>query len=140
MCEERGMSRELDQLAAEHVMGWSYQTFPDGTLPHVRHWYSKSPCPNNARDISFVGSLPYFSDNIAGAWQLVKEIQRSTEASEFKLWQDYEGLWGCTFTGNGSLTYAATIYNQDSESMAITLAALKAKGIDVSKWEETNGK
>lgn len=29
---------ELNELFAVEVAGWTYRTFPDGALPHVKHW------------------------------------------------------------------------------------------------------
>ena len=67
---------ELDARVAMEVMGWSYQTFPDGPCPHVKHWYATSPCPENARHESWRAKCPRFSTDPAADYEVLKVVRR----------------------------------------------------------------
>lgn len=97
------MSRELDALCAEKVMGWT-------------------------GDI-----VPHYSTNIADAWLLVEAVSH------------YVQLHGPNGYSEG---WEVCVLREDKDPwtgeaktapMAITLAALKTNGVDVSKWENQNG-
>ena len=67
-----------------------------------------------------------YSTNIAAAWTVVKYLGSLGPANEFKLGQDYEGLWHCTFKGTrDSGPFMGEEYNGDTAPHAICLAALK---------------
>lgn len=70
--------RELDALVAEKVMGWTFQTFPEGACPEVRHWHRTSPIPEERSPewaASFIGACPPFSTDIAAAWTVVEKLR-----------------------------------------------------------------
>lgn len=69
--------RELDALVAEKVMGWTFQTFPEGACPEVRHWHRTSPIPEERSPewaASFIGACPRYSTDIAAAWTVVLRL------------------------------------------------------------------
>jgi hypothetical protein len=104
--------RELNELVAEKVMGWRYVTFPDGAMPHVKHWHG----PNDEC------LLPDFSGSINAAWQLVEKLieagwnvgvdkyARTSPCVEVNIWN----------AGNDEVIQLA-----DTAPLAICLAALK---------------
>jgi len=86
--------RELDAWIAERVMGWSFQTFPSGPCPDVKHWYSVSPCPNDAGSSFYVGLCPYYTTDPAASMLVLERcIERGRIGSEiakngFIIWKD----------------------------------------------------
>jgi hypothetical protein len=111
--------RELDALIAEKVMGWTYKTFPDGVLPHVKHWHG----PNDEC------LLPCYSISIAAAWQVVGLLSKEWK---FDL-EYYPGLnnepdWCAMFFNNRDSfgNVGAFAASADTAPLAICLAALRA--------------
>ncbi len=75
---------------------------------------------------------PFYSTDIAAAW-LVVDLIKMREREVFHL-QFYNGKWECGFEVVNYDLLEDPVMNE-SASLAICLAALKAKGIDVSEWE-----
>lgn len=106
--------REIDALIAEHVMQWTLASLGDGDM-----WKTQD---------GKVVLLPDFSSSIADAWLVVEKfaeyevkiIKRHTEEFECQIWS-----FGDVDTGK--------IWNSidDSASLAICLAALRSKGIEI---------
>ena len=118
--------RELDALVAEKVMGWSYQDFPDGPCPHVKHWYATSPCPNDAMDPSWRGRLPCFSTDIAAAWEVVEKDDGWGFDWRLKRWAASSKPWTCIAD---RITDSRRFYVEAvTAPLAICLAALAATG------------
>jgi len=59
--------KELDGLVAEKIMGWTYVRFPDGAMPKTKHWHDHTS--------KFVGPCPYYSTDIAAAFQVVEKLR-----------------------------------------------------------------
>lgn len=111
------MSREIDALVAEKVMGlWGFCKC-DGEIGFTRH-----PTRDRFECIDCGGWLgENYSTDIAAAWEVVEKLStwpwcftRSGETFKFDL--GYEG----------ERYYAVA----ETPAMAICLAALKAKGVD----------
>jgi hypothetical protein len=117
--------RELNELIAEKVMGWRYVTFPDGAMPHVKHWHGPSDeC-----------LLPDYSGSMNAAWQVVEKFRRGCNG---KVAACIEVV--TTDIANDVDTYCK-IYGPDTAEViewanaapvAICLAALRAVGHAVS--------
>lgn len=136
------MSRKIDALVAEHVMGWEpfdVTFMMEGGLIG----YPKEPfdpytkrvlCPPNV-GISAIGiakkgfevipEVPHYSSSIADAWEVV---------GKFDFMQLITGPqseagknWACQFADNSSQQWVFA----ESPSMAICLAALKAKNVEI---------
>lgn len=110
--------REIDALVAEHIMGW----FSAGGAG----WYTPDGhCISNAA--SFRPSV-----DVAMAWEVVEEFMRN--GTDFFLYANFQGStegsrWraGRTPIHVGEGTYAEA----ETAPLAICLAALKARGIEV---------
>ena len=113
------MTADLDERAALEVMGWSFQTFPDGPVPHVKHWYETSPCPNNPNHPSFRGRRPYFSKDLNEAWRLVEKL--SADGWKYEI----SNTWGVRFWKSDGLRAS---YSKNAGALGITEAAVRAVG------------
>ena len=115
--------RELDALVAEKVMGWTFQTFPEGACPEVRHWHRTSPIPEERSPewaASFIGACPRFSTDLAAAWTVVEKLRGCDQWPEIgatgRSWYcEFEGEPGVIVEGFG-----------DTAPLAICRAALEA--------------
>lgn len=115
--------RELDALIAEKVMG--LMEFSAHAGPHKASMGWGKPGDTVLQLIQ----LPNYSTDIAAAWTIVKFIDAWGLANEFKLGQDYEGLWNCIFKGTRKgKPFRGEDYNGDTAPHAICLAALKVIG------------
>jgi len=72
----------IDELVAEHVMGWSYQTFPNGITPDIKHWYSCTPCPNDALHESFEGRCPSFVSDVGYDYEVLDKVRNEWRRRE----------------------------------------------------------
>ncbi len=121
--------RELDAEIAEKVMGWSYETFPDGACPEVKHWYATSPCPNDARDPSFRGGIPLYSEDISDAWDVVEKLWDESLHVQFSLiHQITAGGWIAEFPTRLVPHTNYVKAKGDTAPHSICLAALQACG------------
>lgn len=117
-------SSELDALIAEHVMGLILEK--DLTIP---------PKPTGMYLISrtpvSIAEIPCYSTDIAAAWKVVEKI--TTENTGFM----YDCLWRDPNTKKwqfGSFGRDGEFFGEESSlsaPLAICMAALKAKGIDI---------
>ena len=101
-------NREIDALIAEHFMGFM----------------SANAVTGMGTKNDFVFYLPHYSTDIAAAWEVVRVFS----------------TWPWCFTSSGDtfkfdLGYEGERYSAIAETapMAICLAALKAKGVDVER-------
>ena len=111
--------RELDALVAEKVMGYCFWVSDDGI-------YKISvgvPGLDCAVQLFEESDLPLFSTDIAAAFEVVEKLE---EEGIFLRLSNVtgHGKWRCCI-GHGYLTPFV-----ETASMAICLAALKAKGIE----------
>lgn len=116
------MSRKIDALVAEHVMGWERSR--DGS-----YIYPPADAPTEVVgrykaefDEGWPYWTPHYSTSVAAAWEVVEKIGGSFQLITGP--KDYE--WACGFGGSPP----PWTFN-DSAPMAICLAALRAKGVEV---------
>lgn len=134
--------RELDALAAEHVLGWT----PHPTLSH--EWWRLPE--TKATNIRILGTEdgpwdritpPHFTTDIADAWQLVeKMMQRHTQDFHFGYQMCDGAKWHFGFQDKVMGFFGNCSATADTAPLAITLAALKAVGIDPPPQPERGAK
>lgn len=108
--------RKLDALVAEHVMG-ERVIETDDCNGDDNLWLDRHD------DLE----LPHYSTDIADAWELVEKILTDDFQVKFVNYDDNR-KWMAGWDG-WNFTYGATA------PLAICLAALKAKAIDISEWD-----
>lgn len=114
-------TKDIDTLIAEKVFGYTVKVFSVGPAASVALYRPK--LVNYDAVWSTVNS---YSTHMSLAWEVVNHFAGTSALSEFKLQQDYEGLWQCVISGSGEVNYRGISVNQDSAPMAICLAALNA--------------
>ena len=154
------MSREIDALIAEHVMGYKKST------KDVYMSYGQDPKQNHLNRCEFTGNrecfldnfgvplfleddvvtqqkLPKYSTDIKAAWEVVNWLNNNAPEQKYGYYSDYflvmefrDKEWGCGFMYD--IPYEGwsehEIYvSAKTAPMAICLAALKAKGIEVDE-------
>jgi hypothetical protein len=127
------MSREIDALVAEHVMGWTVNR-SDG-----RHWHTVAPAAGADNPHLLVGMdccedkycgcfMP--SRRIESAWRVVEKMRER----EWSVMVDSTGFpdeeWRCLMWQGERERWVPA--DAATAPMAICLAALKANGIEVS--------
>jgi len=129
------MSREIDALIAEHVMGWKQVE----TGPYSYQWEDDL---GQYWDITEKGPFPHYSTDIAAAWEVYMKI--------FNVHKTKHNNGDILIVGvnpyvnyriqrtkypfiTGYMNYdCIDIYSEaDTPAMAICLAALKSKGVEV---------
>lgn len=105
------MSRKIDALIAEHVMG--FKIYEDHTM--------NKPC------VDTLFNIPNYSTDISAAWGVVEKVgciragESTVDCFSLNHWPEgYEVEWGFEPV------------TAKTAPMAICLAALKAKGVEVS--------
>lgn len=110
------MSRKIDALVAEHVMGLNdVESFEKGPFQN-NLYYNPYDDPNGWEVV------PNYSTDIADAWEVVEKQKPN--------WLSLDGCgseWNVTFHDSENIWVA----NSDTAPMAICLAALKVKGVEV---------
>lgn len=97
---------DIDELVAQDILGWSWSTEDGAVMSPDRNWYA---------GIDFKPST-----DISDAWKVVEKM--SLFSGEYYLYDN--SVW----------TFPDDIYvNASTVEMAICLAALKAKGIEVEE-------
>ena len=119
-------NREIDALVAEKVMGWSQVYINDYPIANAPEYlYPPSDFAPEEPEI-----VPHYSIDISAAWQVVEKMidNESLDFPDFKL-ENY-GFWRALFFD--------AVQNREhgmdeamTAPMAICLAALKAKGIEI---------
>lgn len=117
---------DLDAMIAEKLMGW--------TLAKGRNFYDRrvgATVTNKRGTLSGVAltEVPCYSTEIAAAWKVVARMRG--EDKRFVL-----DAWGTTETRDGEMTpwiasFGGYTMGGDSAPMAISLAALRAEGVEV---------
>lgn len=125
------MSREIDALVAEHVMGMENNTKPENSVAQNKMYhylslfwnkdtgeYEATKPPRN--------NFPNYSTDIAAAWSVIDAMLNDK---------------ACYFQGHRICVYSNEVFimndfeelqaKAESTPMAICLAALKAKGIKI---------
>jgi len=110
--DELQAGRELDDLIAERVMGW---TAPDGIS-----W----------RDENGVRQVQNFSTRISAAWRVVTRVRKSkTAAFSLECLSPTDDYWQATFKGDLNMEKACYGWletaHADTECLAVCRAALK---------------
>lgn len=109
--------RKLDALVAEKVMGWKDVNLNGtGIPPHLKEPY-----------LGQHDRYENYSTDIAAAWDVVNMFD------SFELKGNFYGVKATLSDYKNDKFAEVTAL---SGPMAICLAALKAKGIDVSEWEK----
>lgn len=111
------MSREIDHAVAEHVMGIYFKKDPDDETPGIL----KSMCE-------------HYSTDIAAAWLVAEKLVQEKIYFEIHPPLDIGEQWSVTgYDGYNAERNSNADGEADTAPMAICLAALKAKGIEVPK-------
>ena len=118
------MSRELDALVAEKVMGWWQRTHPEGLWVD---WHRPSG--------HYADAVPAFSTDIAAAWEVVEKIHENCGPNRwcFRLEDVGQatnrpiGAYWCATFEKYSTYYSAT---ELTAPEAICRAALAAVGVE----------
>jgi hypothetical protein len=118
--------RKIDALVAEHVMGWANIDVPDAKIPSLvigvrydmhggvpAHW-----------------EVPSYSTNLAAAWEVVEKL--TEEGYEF--WVSGDGR--VELYDQDDNQFHAGYSTRRTAPLAICLAALKAKGVEVPPCPE----
>lgn len=107
--------RKIDEAVAEHVMGWERDRDGDWLRPH------------DEDTLEFVGkSVPFYSSEIERAWEVVENLKDPEKG--FRLAFCDDDVWEASFGDDPEepgFGYAHGV----TAPLAISLAALKAKGI-----------
>jgi len=121
------MSRKIDALVAEHVMGLPVREGPDpyvhaGTLRPMssNRWWLKGTAHGCHYDWA---TVPAYSTDIAAAWAVVEKFETVTL---YKVGNIYD----CGIDAEHPPDWPIVGTDQDSLPLAICLEALKAKGIN----------
>ena len=115
-------NRELDQLVAEKVMGWKPYRNPDLKQDYFR-W------ENAFGAICSDADLPTYTTSIVAAWKIVEKMNQERWVMRLETW-DTEA--GCEFSrAETDQIVSHRTSCVDTAPMAICIAALKAKGIEV---------
>lgn len=111
--------RELDALVAEKVMGFTVTDWPTGKeLPLAGAMAFLSESQKDR--------IPHYSTNIAAAWQVVEKLDLSVIRLNNGRWSAGEA-----YAFENSYAEFRTTTHADTAPLAICLAALKAKGVEV---------
>lgn len=112
--------REIDRLAAEEIMGLKLEAFEGGSL----HWFE----PEAEGGQGLWHSCPRYSSDIATAWKLVERLDLFARHAIHRA----SGMYGVYPVGVlGDLEGCIGI--ADTAPLAICLAALEMKGVEVPK-------
>lgn len=131
--DEFGWLRAIDRLAAVHVMGMSragwWYVPPDADLP------PDAPSLTVVRALTTDGPnsrrVPYYTQSISDAWTLVEKLKGPPSEGDYWHWtpeiawvEDEEpAFW--------EVCFGAAIAEAPTAPLAITLAALKAHGVEI---------
>jgi len=147
--------RKIDELIAEHLMGWTWWVLPSSSFWEGKKFLSKTgrfnggwcaaePCIDMSVDTSIHGpKLPEYSTDISAAWGIVEKLWKEFNI-EFTINKDnpnsdkqYQIIIHATKTWNcdscGSYHNNKEIIEEDTAPMAICRAALAIKGIEGSE-------
>lgn len=114
--------RKLDTLVAEKVMGWN----------QLEHMGLKRIIwkPGYSDDVAWFNDPPRYSTDIAAAWEVFEASEKEWRMDIISRDSDNRDGWIV-----GSYDPDRVISKGRTAPLAICLAALKAKGVDVSEWE-----
>lgn len=148
------MSRELDALVGQHIMGWTYflnkrdnysVAAPDGT--HSEPMFGSPKYDPSTGEKLKLGNwwdglheLPYYSDDIAAAWEVVKKMTEDDYELAIFVSNAYDKPISAKFDYNPDLEKdpnGVFVERETEEYLtapeAICKAALLAVGVDVEK-------
>ena len=119
MTTELEAGRELDEIIAEQVMGW---TIIKGSQLPRNHWPWRTP------DKEITYALPAYSVDYYAIWDVINKLREHGMSFHAKGWIKTDNIevrfsdWYATNGGNGKTVYAIA----SSFPLAVCRAALKA--------------
>jgi hypothetical protein len=119
------MSREIDALVAEKVMGYVSGDWQDSFHGKVSHFKWRDP---EKKMLYRENDLPHFSTNIAAAWQLLEKVAqgRECEMIVIKSSTHTSDYYQCQIQmADDTMVRTAT-----TAPMAICLATLEFAGVE----------
>lgn len=128
------MSRKIDALIAEHVMGLEIL---QRDLTNPSHHPENDPAVTLSADIAGTGyrvakEIPRYSTRINIAWSVVKVMMPEWRFKLLDFQEQPSITWLARFKGrSGAINHIEHEAIEDTAPMAICLAALKAKGVEV---------
>ncbi len=135
------MSRELDALIAEHVMGWTKRISADHTgspikaLRAIGVIYAWKDAKKKEQGLD----VPRYSTDIAAAWMVVDRMR--THVPDYRALRMESVPLGYTvafYSHKNPLNRVGAFVAAETAPLAICLAALKALNIEIPV-EETRG-
>lgn len=114
--------RKLDALVSVKVMG-------RGPARFIKHGGSKDWFVYNDTGITVI---PMYSKFMGAAWDVGEKV----DMFEGSVLQKENGLWQVGYYVGGNDNYFELEIEAQTAPLAICLAALKAKSIDVGEWEK----
>jgi len=124
--------QEINALCAKNVKGWVKSTSFDSCDGTQTEWYCD-------------GLLPVMpceawnhQEDLTRAFELLKELKAKGKISAYYICDNYVKLF-VLFSGMRAINgdCQTTTIKKGDTALAISLACLKAKGINVSKYEES---
>lgn len=127
---------ELSAAVAEYVAGWTYQTFPNGACPHIKHWKNAkgehtSIYMNGRFATSADAVLPLLTAHTkrtnekrggeGDTWQIYAPADENDVWTVNPVWMHHDGFIEETGNGNQAKTFPR----------AACIALLRASGIEV---------
>lgn len=120
--------RELDALMAEYVMGWNWGDTGkglEGLMPPDKH--STFILTLTFDSSGLWGGMPHYSTNIADAWKVVEKMENTHRFSLHRTVK--ENGWQVIFWDIETDAHRSLV--AETAPLAICLAALRCKGIDI---------
>jgi len=122
------MTRRIDALVAERVMGWwDCQKYANG-------WFGMNPHWNKGE--GHQDTLPPYSTSIQAAWEVVEKMKPTHHFNLSVMTNGYIEASFAEWIGPTLLHEAWINADEDTEEMAIALAALKAVGVTEDEIRE----
>lgn len=110
-------SRELDELIAEKVMGWTMKCGPMLAPPGYNNFIIKGVCVDEKGNIRII---PSYSTEISAAWEVVEKFRKNNSFIQLEV----IGELGWEVALNGETG------NSEFAPQVICLAALRAVGVE----------
>jgi hypothetical protein len=118
--------RKIDALVAEHVTGWNPQI-----IIH-KHPYLGTAIIDQTEVPGLC--LPHYSTSIVDAWEVVETLQQRGITCHIICCAS-STLYRVDFRFHSEASTVGCVTSDESVAIAICLAALKIKGVDVMEFE-----
>jgi hypothetical protein len=124
------MSRTIDALVAEHVMGRKVKRIRDPDPDWPRDYAFVDDCGYPMKIIGLdppdnISWVPRYSTDISAAWEMVEKFKWC------EIEKGVDGFYSCKWSNHSETTRRSI--TRGTAPMAICLAALKAKGVEVAE-------